>query len=407
MKVLLINKFLYKRGGDAVCALNTGELLASHGHRVTYWGMDHPLNPTYRYDHMFVSNVDFNNPSGTLDTIRIALNILYSVEAKKKLDRLIAIDRPDIAHLHNFAHQISPSILDVFQKYDVPVVMTLHDFKIVCPSYLLLNNGFLCEACKMQRYYQCLLKKCVKSSRLKSFINTLEMYLHHKWLHIYDVIDTYISPSIFLKEKCREMGFTRKIVYLPNFIMFDDFQPSYNTGDAVIIYVGRLSCEKGIEVLIDAVRGLRVQVHIIGTGPSEKLLKKKVARENLDNIFFLGHKEGNDLRCELMESRVSVLPSMCYENNPRAILEAFALGTPVIGASIGGIPELVTDYQTGLTFEPGNADDLREKIRYVLEHKHDAVEMGRNARKLIETNFHPANHYASLMKIYQDTLKET
>lgn len=400
MKILLINKFLYPKGGDAISTLETGKLLSKKGHEVIYWGMDAPENPKYPYREYFVSYIDYNGQLGILQKIKVSINILYSFEARKKLDCLLKNVKPDIVHLNNFAHQISPSILHAIKKYNIPAVMTMHDYKLVCPSYLMLSRGKPCERCKEGRYYFCLLRKCTKSSIIKSLVNTLEMYLHHRIIKIYNLIDVFISPSRFLMKKVEEMGFSGKIIYLPNFVNVENIQPSYNYEEESIIYFGRISHEKGIETLIKAVKGLPIHLKIIGEGPLKEYLISMVKNEQVNNVDFLGYKKGEELEKEIKKSMFLVLPSECYENNPRTVIEAFALGKPVIGARIGGIPELVFDGETGYTFETGNAEDLREKILLLLKDSDKIIQMGKKARKFVEKNFNPEKHYKELMNIY-------
>lgn len=406
MKILLINKFLYPKGGDAVITLNTGELLVKMGHQVIFWGMKHSENPEYLYQQYFVENTDYLNSKGIKKKIVMAFKIFYSLEAKRKIEELIKIQKIDVVHLNNFAHQISPSILSVFHKYKIPTVMTLHDYKLVCPSYSLLNNRKPCERCKHGKYYWCFLKKCTKNSYGKSLINTIEMYLHHKIMHIYDLIDIFIPSSKFLKEKAKEMGFDKEMIYLANFVDMDDFQPLYDFNNRTICYFGRLSEEKGLFTLLDAVKKVNARLKIIGIGPIQESLKLKIRSSNLDNVQFVGYKTGKELKEEIRNSAAVVLPSEWYENNPKAVLEAFALGKPVIGARIGGIPELVKDGETGLTFESGNYNDLRNKIEYLLGNPGLAAEMGRNARKFVEENFSAQKHYDKLMEIYQRAISK-
>jgi glycosyltransferase involved in cell wall biosynthesis len=371
MKILLINKYLYPRGGAEISTLNTGKLLASQGNEVLFWGMAHPSNPAYPYEDMFVSYVDLNKPGGIRKKIRITLNLLYSLEAKKKIEKLMRQEKPDIVHLNNFAHQISPSILGVFKKYKVPTVMTMRDYKLVCPSYIMLSDGKPCERCKGGRFY------------------------------FYNSIDVFISPSLFLKKKSEDMGFNRKIIHLPNFVEDNGTTLSHKTKVNTVLYFGRLSSEKGIKTLIKAGGGLDIELRILGTGPYEDALKQYVKTEHIRNVSFLGYKTGNELTVEIRNALVVVVPSEWYENNPRSVLEAFSLGTPVIGARIGGIPELVKDYNTGLTFEPGNADDLKRKIFYCVHNQDKVMKMGRRARKSVEENYNADKHYQKLINIYQ------
>lgn len=406
MKILLINKFLYPRGGDAVSTLTTGKLLSQKGHSVFFWGMKHAANPQYPYADYFIENIDYEGDLSGKQKISNALKILYSFEAKRKIDKFVKIIKPDIVHLNNFAHQISPSILDVFEKHNIPTVMTMHDYKLVCPSYSMFINGKPCEKCKNGKYYWCLLKRCTKDCYSKSFLNTVEMYLHHKILHIYDKINVFISPSKFLKEKIEKMGFKRKIIYLPNFVNLKDFKSCYDYKERSIIYFGRLSQEKGLFTLMEGVKGIDIKLKIIGDGPLRKELESKVREDRLDNIFFIGYKRGEELKEEIRKSIFVVLPSECYENNPRTVIEAFALGKPVIGARIGGIPELVQEGKTGLTFEPRNAEDLRGKIKYSIKSPGKISEMGKNARKFVEKELNSEKYYRQLMKIYHIAMEK-
>ena len=229
MKILLINKFLYPKGGDAICALATGELLRARGHEVVFWGMRHSDNADFPNAEDFVENVDYVRSGGARKQFRMVANLLYSLEAKRKVEAVIKSERPDLVHLHNFAHQISPSVLHVFKKYKIPVVMTMHDYKLICASYTLLSHGKLCEKCAGGAYFNCFREGCVKDSRAKSLLNTLEMYLHHKILRIYSLVDVFISPSRFLKDKLGAMGFKKRIEVLPNFInpsnLFQNMKP--------------------------------------------------------------------------------------------------------------------------------------------------------------------------------------
>ncbi|OGS71111.1 MAG: group 1 glycosyl transferase [Flavobacteria bacterium RIFCSPLOWO2_12_FULL_35_11] len=403
MKILLANKYFYLKGGSEYVFFETAELLKKKGHEVVFISMQHPQNVPSEYEKYFVSNVDYEQ-SGLKNNIVASLKLLYSFEAKINIEELIKKEKPDIAHLHNIHHQISPSILHSIKKFNIPVVLTLHDYKMVCAFYSMLADVKICEACKNGRYYYCFLKACVKDSRVKSLLNTIEMYLHHRILRIYDMVDVFISPSRFLKLKLEEMGFKGNIVYLPNFVNLEDYKPQYDWQENSIVYFGRLSKEKGLFTLIEAMRGLEIKLKIIGEGPIKEDLKRRAFDAGNRNIEFLGYKTGEELKNEIRKSMFFILPSEWYENNPRSVIEAFALGKPVIGARIGGIPELVKDNETGLTFEPGNSEDLRSKIEYLINKPEKIVEMGKNAREFVVREFDAEKHYRRLMEIYNSVL---
>ena len=408
MKVLLVNKFLYPKGGDATSALTTGDLLKSKGHEVVFWGMKNKNDPAYPHHDIFVDEVDLNSGHGIKQQLKISMNVLYSLEAKAKVEKLIQrIGKPDIVHLHNFAHQISPSIIHVFKKHKIPCVMTMHDYKLVCASYGLLSYGKVCEKCAGGKFINCFLEGCVKDSKAKSLLNTVEMYLHHKILHIYDLIDVFISPSRFLKNKLGEMGFKGRIEYLPNFVHYEEYRPSYQWTDKSIVYFGRLSKEKGLLTLIQAMKSCPdITLKIIGDGPLRESLELSVRDAGAKNVTFLGYKTGGELKTEIKESMFVVLPSECYENNPLAIIEAFSMGKPVIGSRIGGIPELVKNNETGFTFDTGSVQDLKNKISFFADHPGLIVKFGKNARSFAEDKFNADKYYEHLLYIYSQAITD-
>jgi glycosyltransferase involved in cell wall biosynthesis len=226
-------------------------------------------------------------------------------------------------------------------------------------------------------------------------------------LHIYDEIGIYISPSKFLKNKVSEMGFKHEVVYMPNFVALEEFRPSYESSEESIVYAGRLSYEKGIATLLDAMKGLDIKLKIIGDGPLGDEYKSKAEREHINNVHFLGYRKNADLQHEIKKSLLLVIPTECYENNPRTVIEAFALGKPVVGARIGGIPELVRDWETGITFEAGNVNDLRDKIRSMLQNRERLREMGKRAREFVEKELNPETHYHMLMEIYKKAINKS
>ncbi len=403
MKILLANKFFYIKGGAEASFFTTAELLENNRNKIIFFSMNHPKNFSSKYEKYFVSNVDYEN-NNMKNKISVSLKLLYSFEARRKVENLIKKEKPDIAHLNNIYHQISPSILHVFKKNRIPIIITLRDYKLVCASYLMLNHGEICEACKNGRYYNCFINGCVKDSKIKSLLNTIEMYLHHKMLNIYNLVDVFISPSKFLKKKLEKMGFKGKIFYLPNFVEVENFKPKYYWQENSIVYFGRLSKEKGLFNLIEGAKDLRVMIKIIGDGPIKESLKSVCRSKKLKNIKFLGYKGGENLKNEIRKSMFVVLPSEWYENNPRSIIEGFALGKPAIGTRIGGIPELIKDRETGLTYETGNIEDLRAKIMYLINSPDKIVEMGKNARRFVEKELNGEKHYQRLMEIYEQAI---
>ena len=405
MKILLINKFFYVKGGAERVFFETARLLKEKGHELMFFSMAHPLNMPTPYSKYFVRNVDYENMD-LRGRLMAAINIIHSSEAARKIARLIKDERPDVAHLHNIYHQISPSILYPLKRAGIPIVMSLHDHKMVCASYLMFNKGKVCQACKDERYYRCFLKKCVKDSRMKSLLAAVEMYTHHKIRNVYDKVDFFISPSAYLKSKLTEMGFKGEVRYLPHFVDTISCSPRFDREEDSIVYFGRLSPEKGLDTLLDSVKDVKgIVLKIIGTGPMQGKLEDRVKNENLKNVRLLGYKGGSELNAEIKKSMAVVLPSECCESFGLTVAEAFALGKPAIGSRIGGIAELIEDGVTGWTFEPANVADLSDKILLMMSHAEKLSEMGKAARDFVERKLSPEAHYNGLMDIYQKAME--
>jgi glycosyltransferase involved in cell wall biosynthesis len=279
----------------------------------------------------------------------------------------------------------------------------MHDYKLVCASYLLYDGQQPCQACTGGAHYHCLQKKCVKDSCMKSLLNMVEMYLHHRILHIYDIVDIYISPSMFLKGMLKKMGAKQNTVVVPNFIDANEYKPVYSN-KGYVLYFGRLSREKGLHALLRAVQGLNIEVHVVGSGPCEKELIDTAKRMRLSNVRFCGYLTGEPLHQEIANALCVVLPSEWYENNPRSMLESFAFGKPVIGADIGGIPELMGKGTHGFMFRPGDHERLRAHVQYCASHPTEIITMGRAARAYVEAHHNPDIYYKKLMKIYHSVV---
>lgn len=407
MKVLLANKYFYIKGGSERFFFKDAELLKQKGHQVVYFSMQHEKNLDCIEEAEFVSRIDYENPEGIKDKLSQSLKLLYSFEARKKIDSLLKREKPDLAHLHSIYHQISPSVIHSLKKHRVPIVMTLHDYKMVCPAYSMVRLGQVCEECKGGRYYRCFFNHCTKESYAKSLLNVMEMYLHHRILSIYDSVDVFITPSRFMLNKLKEMGFKGFLVNLTYSLDPRECRPEYVSDSRTICYFGRLSSEKGIYTLFQAIKGLNVNLKVIGAGPAESALRARAREEGMTNVRFLGYLAGDALRDEVKSSSMVIVPSEWYENYPNSVMEAFALGKPVIGARIGGIPEMVKDGETGFTFNSGDADELRSKIRLLLDKPGLTIGLGRNARRFVEEELNPDRHYRELMKIYRTAKKRS
>lgn len=378
-------------------------MLEKHGHSVAPFSMNGDQNQLSPYSKYFVEEVDYSKP-GIENRLRSAAKIVYSLDAKKKMYALLSDYSPDLAHFHIFQHQISPSVFGPLKRKGVPIILTLHDLKPICPNYKMYVGGHVCEDCKGGKFYNCFWNRCTKGSAIGSLINSIEMYFHYA-MGYYSGVDRYIAVSRFYRDKMIEFGFdAEKISYLPNYIDTSQYD-SMLTDKRYILYFGRLSEEKGVTVMIDAARFLTdVAFYIVGTGPLEAQLKLRAETEGLSNIHFLGFKMGDELKQLISEATAVVVPSEWYENCPMTILEAFAAGRPVIGSDIGGIPELIEDGVDGFTFAPGDAVALAEKIAWVWENRATARDMGVTGRKKVEERFNAKVHYDGLISIYNSVL---
>lgn len=404
MKILMVNKFFYIKGGSETYYFSLKKLLETHGHTVIDFSMQDERNFNSDYKEYFVDNIDYSGKHSLASKLHMASNIIYSLEAKQKFRDLIESTEPDLIHLHIFQHQLSPSILDVIKKYDIPVVYTAHDLKMVCLNYKMMHHETICEDCKGEKYYKCAVNKCVKDSFSKSCINVIEGYFH-KWRQSYDIIDEIITPSSFYRSKFIEFGIREnKVHHIPNFL--DATVPTVNkTPDSkqYYLYFGRLSEEKGVLTLIKALEETHLSLYIVGTGPLLDQLAAYITEKEINNIHLLGFKNGQELTDIVGNAKAVILPSEWYENGPYSAIEALRLGRPIIGSDIGGIPELVSD--NGYLFKTGDSDSLKNAITAF-----DALDSEAYAKceqaslELFFQNYTQTTHYNALFSIYTNAL---
>lgn len=411
MKILMINSFNYLRGGGERCFFDLSELLRSHGHEVIPFCMDHPKNLPSEFSDYFVSYIDFPTElekPGLTPKLRVLERVLYSREARQKVEALIADTQPDLVHIHGFIHEMSTSILPALKAAGLPVVQTLHDYKPACPNTTFVSNDRICEACKGGKYYNMTRLRCKRGSRSASFLATAEMYFHEVF-HLYQPnIDHFISPSRFLRDKMIEHGIRTPIDAIPNFINPDSFSAVYEPENH-FVFAGRLVRVKGILTLLEAMRhvGGDSVLNIAGAGELEPEMRQFVETHNLTNVRFVGHLGTDELASLVQRALFTVVPSEWYENYSMTVIESLACGTPVIGANIGGIPEQVRDGWNGYLFNPGDAIGLAGQIQKLLDDRDLAVEMGRRGRSQVETINGPEAHYEQTMVVYEKLLRES
>lgn len=382
MKILLINKFLYPNGGSETYIFKLGEYLSSIGHEVQYFGMEHEGRIVGNRVNSYTSNMDFHAGS-KLKKLILPIKTIYSSEARKKIRAVLDDFSPDVCHLNNFNFQLTPSIITEIVKWrsqnnkKCKIIYTAHDYQLVCPNHMCRNpqNSENCEKCLNGSFFNCTKGRCIHSSALRSLVGTAEA-LFWKMNGVYKYIDKFICCSAFMKTKLDTNPlFAEKTVVMHNFI--DKIEVPSAEKDDYVLYFGRFSDEKGITTLVQVCKELEhIQFVFAGTGPLED------AVNGVSNIKNIGFKQGEELWQVISRARFTVYPSQWYENCPFSVMESQMLGTPVLGADIGGIPELIRVGETGELFESGNAAQLKEKISSWYSNPEKMKEYAENCKKV-------------------------
>lgn len=387
MKVLMINKFLYPNGGSETYIFKISEWLEKNGHEVQYFGMEHAGRCVGNRVNAYTSDMDFHGGS-LLSKLTYPIKTIYSKEARTQIRKVLDDFKPDVCHINNFNYQLTPSIILEIKKWNKKcrIIFTAHDYQLVCPNHMCNNPNTHqnCEKCLGGHFINCTKGKCIHGSTAKSAIGTMEAMLWNG-NGVYKNFDKIICCSEFLKKKMdTNPVFADKTVAMHNFIEKVE-QKDVEKKDYVL-YFGRFSEEKGIGTLIQAAKELPdIQFIFAGTGPLEESIN------GVENIKNVGFQKGAALEKLIREAKFSVYPSEWYENCPFSVMESQMYGTPVLGADIGGIPELIRVGQTGELFESGNKEELKNKIR----------EMSSKQYKIDGVDFDTVDEYCKkLMRIY-------
>ncbi len=401
MKILLINNCHYRRGGADAVYLNTAELLIKKGHEVLYFALDDINNEQNNFSKHFPKSIDFRSLS-FLNKISSIKSFVYNKDVKQKLSDFIKENKPDIAHIHLFMGGLTVSILDALKENNIPIIHTVHDYRLICPAYTLLDRkNKICESCKDGFYLRCASKKCSLEGKFShSFMLMLDAYYRKYFKNTLKSIDKFIFVSQFAKNKHFEFdkNFESKSTVLYNF-KSGVFRKSDSRGDYLFFY-GRLSREKGIETLVLCAKKLGVKLKIAGTGPLLEDLKK----QSNNNIEVLGYKSGDELWNLITQSSYVVVPSEWYENNPLTIVESFCLGKPVIGSNVGGITELIQE-ERGFLFEPKNEDSMLNSLSKAFSLSNEEYfNMSEKVFSFAKNNFSEEANYESLIKIYNSLI---
>ncbi|NBJ91316.1 glycosyltransferase [bacterium 1xD42-62] len=398
MKVLMVNKFLYPNGGSETYIFQIGKQLEKMGHKVQYFGMEDDRRIVGNEVNSYTSNINFH--TGKISRLLYPFKIIYSVEARKKIRLVLNDFAPDVVHLNNFNFQLTPSIIYEIEKYrrqsgkKVRLVFTAHDFQLLCPNHMLRIpfSNQNCEKCLEGNLRQCTKNKCIHNSLVKSLLGEWEGKLYRK-LKTYRYLDTIICPSYFMEKKFLTNSLYKgKTMVMHNFV--DASRAEIPDKKGYVLYFGRYSEEKGIRTLVSVCKRLpEIPFVFAGSGPLENEMNQ------VDNIKNAGFLKGAALRKVIEEADFSVYPSEWYENCPFSVMESIAYGTPVLGADIGGIPELIRVGETGELFKSGDGDDLYRKMKKMWDNKKISQDYSEKCR---EKNFDTVQEYCEkLIWLYQ------
>lgn len=400
-RLLSVNSYNYVRGGSDVVYFEHANIFKKFGWSNINFSMRHPSNIPDENEDLFADRVDYGAAKNIFEQTRSASRVVYSLQAKRRIKKLIDRYPPDVAHFHIIHHHLSPSVLSEVRRRGIPSVMTAHDLKLACPNYKMLNELGICERCKGGRILNVVRHRCIKQSLLGSALIALESAVH-KSLNLYEKnLDAIVAPSEFYRSKFIEWGWSEeKIFKIPNFIARQEGYHVMPAAGDYILYFGRLSEEKGISTLISASAATNIRVVIAGTGP--EAAKLRILADHLSApVDFVGFKAGAELWDLVEQARAVVIPSEWYENSPMSVLEAFSRGKIVIGAAIGGIPELVLPEVTGWLFRPGDADQLASVISKVMSLSDPHIRaMGDNAQQFVLREHSPEVYYERMIKLY-------
>ncbi|MBQ7976628.1 MAG: glycosyltransferase [Clostridia bacterium] len=362
MKILMVNKFLYPRGGSESYMLKLSQELKSQGHEVQYFGMYDEKNTVGNSSGLYTTNMDFHSKGA--QRFLYPFKIIYSREAHKKISKVLDDFKPDIVHMNNINFQLTPSIIYAVKKRNIPLVQTVHDYQMICPNHLLysFNETKPCDRCIKGSKWNCLKYNCIHDSKVKSLLGVIEAKFY-SFLKTYKKVDLYICPSRFLENKLLSASdiYSGKTFTIHNFIEKNNISTKTDSENPYIVFVGRLSKEKGVELLANTAKLLPdINFVACGSGPDDEVLN------NIPNITLKGFVTGKELTDLMANAKLLIAPSVCYENNPLSILEAHSMGVPVVTMNHGGMAELVEDEKTGVLASSPTPESVAEAVKKCL-----------------------------------------
>jgi len=404
MRILLIHKHHYNLGGAERYYFELAKLLKKKGHEVAYFSLKDKKNKKTRWEKYFASNVTFENLK-VGNATSLFFRMLYNLEAKRKISKLLDDFKPDIVHIQNIYNHISPSILPEIKKRGVPIIYTVHDYHLVSPNVNLFHGGRVCEE-DGNSFFTAVKHKCINDSFMQTF-GTALVWKIQEFMNAYNRhIDVLIVPSKFMRDRLTKNGFDpRKIYLLPNFFNCNDYKKSRGSDERFVLFFGRFYEHKGIKNILEVAGKLsEVKFKIVGDGKYGKFLKKFIKKNKLKNVELKKYLVGGELRKVISDSAFVVVPSLWYENFPYSILESFAAGKSVVASRIGGIPEIVKDGKNGLLFKPSDVKDFSEKIERLWEDPLLVNKLGETAAKDVKKKYNPEDHYKKILEVYNKAI---
>ena len=400
MKILMVNKFLYPRGGCETYMLKLAEELNAKGHEIEYFGMYDKNNTVGNKKGLYTTNMDFHSKG--ISRFLYPFKIIYSIEAYRKLLKVLDDFKPDIVHMNNINFQLTPSVIYAVKKRKIPLVQTVHDYQMICPNHLLYSFGeaMPCERCVRGSKFNCFRHSCIHGSRIKSLIGAIEAKLY--WLlKTYKKVDLYICPSKFLESKLLSASdvYSNKTFAIHNFIEKKPMPEKQNLERSYVAFASRLSKEKGVTLLAEAAKLLpHIQFVVAGNGPDDEALK------NIPNVTMKGFLNGDELTALIANARVMILPSVWYENCPLNILETHSFGVPVITMNSGGMAELVDDRKTGLLVNEPTSSAIAQAIKKCFEDEEFYGSLRQNCEKRRDQIIEVGEYADILIDKYKDVI---
>lgn len=405
MKILMVNKFLYPNGGSETYVFKLGQELEKRGNKVEYFGMENSRRIVGNSVDVYTSQMDFH--ANSIKKLLYPLKIIYSIEAKRKIRKVIETFQPDIVHLNNFNFQLTPSIIYEIKRHKLPIVYTAHDSQLVCPNHLMQQfyTGEKCQKCIKEGVFCCWRYKCIHGSKLKSLIGSCEAKLY-RTMKTYRKIDTIICPSGFIKTILdTNPDLAGRTIKLQNFVDAErrekaESKVSEKEYSNYVLYLGRYSVEKGVRTLLEVCkRTPQITYVFAGDGPLREEVRK------VKNVTDLGFLNGERLSEVIRKARYTVFPSECYENCPFSIMESITYGVPVIASRTGGVPELIDEGKSGQLFEPGNMQELEEQIADFWNNNEVVNDMKKNC---LQKKFFSLGEYAEQVeRVYQRNVSKS